>query len=118
MPPYSALQSKMLDRQGTTEMKEVHVSEDRSQMTAEDIATEKKRLWWHSRRGMLELDVLLLPFLEEVYSDLSEEDQAKYRNLLDCEDPDLFKWFMQNGVPSDPDHAYMVDMILSRVQPS
>lgn len=94
------------------------MSEDRSQMNAEQLATEKKRLWWHSRRGMLELDVLLLPFLEQVYSDLSEDDQAKYRKLLDCEDPDLFKWFMQNGRPEDEDLAYMVDMILSRVQPS
>jgi antitoxin CptB len=94
------------------------VSEDRSQMTAEQLATEKKRLWWHSRRGMLELDVLLLPFLEEAYSDLSEENQAKYRKLLDCEDPDLFKWFMQNGRPEDQDHADIVDIILKRVQPS
>ena len=94
------------------------MSEDRSQMTAEQLATEKKRLWWHSRRGMLELDVLLLPFLEEAYSDLSEENQAKYRKLLDCEDPDLFKWFMQNGRPEDQDHADIVDIILKRVQPS
>jgi len=94
------------------------VSEDRSQLTAEDLATEKKRLWWHSRRGMLELDVLLLPFLEEVYSDLSAEDQAKYRDLLECEDPDLFKWFMRNGTSSNPNHAYIVNMILNRVQPS
>lgn len=94
------------------------MSDDRSQMTEEDLATEKKRLWWHSRRGMLELDVLLLPFLEDVYSDLSEEDKAKYRRLLDVEDPELFQWFMQKGRPSDPDHAYMVDMILNRVQPS
>lgn len=97
---------------------EVRVSQDRSQMTADDLATEKKRLWWHSRRGMLELDVLLLPFLEEVYSDLSEDDQAKYRRLLDCEDPDLFKWFMQHARPEDPDMAYMVDMILNRVRAS
>jgi antitoxin CptB len=94
------------------------VSEDRSKLTAEDLATEKKRLWWHSRRGMLELDLLFLPFLENVYSDLSEEDQAKYRNLLDCEDPDLWAWFMQTSSPTNPDHIYMVDMILSRVQPS
>lgn len=94
------------------------MSEDRSQLTAEDIATEKKRLWWHSRRGMLELDVLLLPFLEEVYSDLSEEDQAKYRDLLECEDPDLFQWFMRTGTSSNPNHQYIVNMILKRVQPS
>lgn len=90
---------------------------DRANMTEEDLATEKKRLWWHSRRGMLELDVLLLPFLEEVYDDLSEEDQARYRNLLDVEDPELFKWFMQKEKPSDPDHRAIVEKILARVQP-
>lgn len=94
------------------------MSEDRSQLTAEDLATEKKRLWWHSRRGMLELDVLLLPFLEEVYSDLSEEDQTKYRDLLECEDPDLFQWFMRTATSSNPNHQYIVNMILKRVQPS
>ena len=81
-------------------------------------AIEKKRLWWHSRRGMLELDVLLLPFLENKYSDLSAEDQAKYRKLLDSEDPDLFKWFMQHAEPSDPDLKYMVDMILGPAKKS
>ena len=97
---------------------EVIVSADRSQMTAEQLATEKKRLWWHSRRGMLELDVLLLPFLEEVYDTLNEEDKERYRNLLDCEDPDLFKWFMKNGRSDNPEHQHMVDMIVNRVQPS
>ena len=94
------------------------MSVDRSKMSAEDLATEKKRLWWHSRRGMKELDVLLLPFLEDVYSQLSENDQAKYRKLLEVEDPDLFTWFMQTARSSDDDLQYMVDMILNRVQPS
>ncbi len=93
------------------------MSEDRSQMTAEQLATEKKRLWWHSRRGMLELDLLLLPFVEEAYSDLNEENKAKYRKLLDSEDPDLFKWFMQTGTPDDQDLADIVAIILKRVQP-
>jgi len=83
-------------------------------MTAE---VEKKRLFWHSRRGMLELDVLLLPFLEEVYSSLDEEDQARYRRLLECEDQDMFVWFMQRGEPEDPDLKRIVRMILDRVQP-
>ncbi|ARU55317.1 hypothetical protein OLMES_1235 [Oleiphilus messinensis] len=87
-------------------------------MTSEiDKATDKKRLFWHSRRGMLELDVLLVPFLEEAYDDLSDEDQARYRKLLDCEDQDLFNWFMQKSEPTDPDHQYMVKIILDRVQP-
>ena len=87
-------------------------------MSDNQDVTEFNRLAWHSRRGMLELDVLLGPFLNEVYRDLTEEDQARYRKLIDCEDPDLFSWFMRNSVPSDPDHAKMVNMILDRVQPS
>src|SRR5690554_7350317 len=40
---------------------------------------EKKRLYWHSRRGMLELDVLLVPFLEEAYPSLDAEDRKSTR---------------------------------------
>lgn len=78
---------------------------------------EMNRLFWHSRRGMLELDVLLVPFLQEAYPSLSPEDQARYRMLLDCEDQDMFAWFMQREVPQDPDLARIVKMILDRVQP-
>ena len=31
------------------------------------IEVEVKRLYWHSRRGMWELDQLLVPFVEEQY---------------------------------------------------
>ncbi|WP_298449919.1 succinate dehydrogenase assembly factor 2 [uncultured Marinobacter sp.] len=78
---------------------------------------EFKRLWWHSRRGMLELDVLLLPFLEEAYLGLDEEDQKRYEKLLTCEDTDMFEWFMQRSRPDDADLQRIVDIILSRVQP-
>ena len=43
---------------------------------------ELKRLFWHSRRGMLELDVLLVPFVQEVYPGLPADDQARFRKLL------------------------------------
>ena len=78
---------------------------------------EINRLYWHSRRGMLELDVLLIPFLQEAYTQLDAADQARYRRLLECEDQDMFGWFMQRGIPEDPDLARIVKMILDRVQP-
>ncbi|ARU87527.1 succinate dehydrogenase assembly factor 2 [Pseudomonas sp. M30-35] len=80
-------------------------------------STELNRLFWHSRRGMLELDVLLVPFVKEAYSDLSPEDQARYVKLLECEDQDMFGWFMQRSEPEDEDLKRMVRMILDRVQP-
>ncbi|NRA23977.1 MAG: succinate dehydrogenase assembly factor 2 [Oleispira sp.] len=73
---------------------------------------EHKRLMWHCRRGMLELDVLLLPFCREEYLTLSPEDQAKFVDLLECEDPDLFSWFMLHRVAENPNHDYMVKLIL------
>src|SRR5690606_3637966 len=79
--------------------------------------SELNRLFWQSRRGMLELDVLLVPFVKEVYPGLDEEDQRRYRKLLSCEDQDMFGWFMQRGEPEDEDLRRMVRMILDRVQP-
>ncbi|PKM31234.1 MAG: hypothetical protein CVV07_03475 [Gammaproteobacteria bacterium HGW-Gammaproteobacteria-11] len=78
---------------------------------------EMKRLFWHSRRGMLELDVLLLPFLQEAYSDLDPADKERFSKLLTCEDQDMFGWFMQRSEPEDPDLQRIVRMILDRVQP-
>lgn len=80
--------------------------------------TDRKRIYWHSRRGMLELDLLLVPFVEEVLVDLSERDQDIYIRLLEAEDPDLLQWFSQKSVPQDDEIAYMVQKILTRVQPS
>ena len=79
--------------------------------------SELNRLFWHSRRGMLELDVLLVPFVREVYPSLDAENQARYRKLLECEDQDMFGWFMQREQPEDADLRRMVRMILDRVQP-
>lgn len=79
--------------------------------------TELNRLFWQSRRGMLELDVLLVPFTREVYATLDAEDQRRYRKLLACEDQDMFAWFMEREESEDADLQRMVRMILDRVQP-
>lgn len=83
-----------------------------------DKELELKKLYWQCRRGMLELDVLLAPFVQEVYPNLDEQDQQRFKKLLSCEDQDLFGWFMQREEPDDADLQRMVQMILTRVQPS
>ena len=55
---------------------------------------EYKKLAWHSRRGMRELDLLLLPFVDGFLRDLSAEDQALYELLLAEEDQDLYNWLV------------------------
>ena len=82
--------------------------------TEEDV----RRLRWQSRRGMLELDVLFVPFVEEAFSGLAFEDQDRYVKLLTCEDVDLFVWLMEREEPEDPDMKRIVRIILDRVQPA
>ena len=84
----------------------------------DDTSIEYKRLKWACRRGMLELDVLLEPFLEQAYPSLSEKDQSTFKRLITCEDTELFAWFMQKDQPEDLELNRLVKMILDRVQPS
>lgn len=75
-----------------------------------------KRLLWHSRRGMLELDLVLMPFLEKHFANVSEADQALYEELLECEDQDLFKWFLGKEQPEDEKLRHIVNVIIDCVR--
>lgn len=86
-------------------------------MTEKDAVAEFKRLKWHCRRGMLELDLLLEPFLEQEFNNLNNVDKERFYKLIEAEDQDMFLWFMQKEVPKDPDLAHIVKIILDRVQP-
>jgi antitoxin CptB len=75
-----------------------------------------RRLTWQSRRGMWELDLLFVPFMEDAFRDLDLEDQERFVRLLDCEDQELFMWFMQRELPADPDHARIVEIVLTFIR--
>ncbi|HET8710407.1 MAG TPA: succinate dehydrogenase assembly factor 2 [Spongiibacteraceae bacterium] len=72
-----------------------------------------KRLYWASRRGMLELDLVLMPFAEKRLREISAADQQRYIRLLDSEDTELFAWFLQRQRPEDPELAAIVDVVLA-----
>jgi antitoxin CptB len=75
---------------------------------------EYKKLAWHSRRGMRELDLLLLPFVERELPALPEEQQRLYQRLLDEEDQDLFSWLVQREPVPDARLQDLVDLIRAR----
>ncbi|MFM2479487.1 succinate dehydrogenase assembly factor 2 [Celerinatantimonas sp. MCCC 1A17872] len=77
-----------------------------------DTSLAKSRLLWACRRGMLELDVLLQPFVENCYEHLSEEQQSQFCRLLSCDDPDLFSWFMRHRPCPDEQLGKIIDAIL------
>ena len=78
---------------------------------------EFNRLRWRSRRGMLELDLLLLPFFDEVFAELQSDEQQAFIKLLEQEDPILWDWFSRKSESDDPELAALVERILNRVQP-
>jgi len=69
------------------------------------------RLFWGSRRGMLELDLVLMPFLENIYPTLEQADKERYWLLLEEQDQDLFSWFMRRADPANPELQRIVDII-------
>ena len=66
---------------------------------------------------MAELDLLLLPFFDEVFAELASDEQQAFIKLLEQEDPDLWQWFSRKGESDDPALAALVEKILDRVQP-
>ena len=79
---------------------------------------DKNRLFWASRRGMLELDLILLPFAEGVYPQLASSDQRDFEQLLECEDQDLFSWLLRSKVPEDEQVSRIVNLILASRDPA
>jgi antitoxin CptB len=73
---------------------------------------ELSRMRWAARRGMLELDLVLEPFVKTQYARLSAPDRQRFQQLMLCEDQDLFAWFMQREQPGDEELAGIVSQIL------
>jgi antitoxin CptB len=78
---------------------------------------ELNRIRWRSRRGMAELDILFIPFFEEVFPFLAEARQNAFVRMLTEEDPELWEWFSERAMPEDPEYLDLVTVILGRLQP-
>lgn len=73
---------------------------------------ELNRMRWAARRGMLELDLVLEPFVTARYASLAERDRERFQQLMICEDQDLFLWFLRREQPADEELAAIVSQIL------
>lgn len=78
--------------------------------------TERSKLRWCCRRGMKELDVLLEAYLERCYDGASDEEKRAFAELLDLQDPELFRYLTGRETPQDPVVADVVRRIGGSVQ--
>ena len=62
---------------------------------------EVARLRWRCRRGMKELDLVLLRWLEQDYPRASTAERAAFARILDLQDPEIFGYLVGRDEPSD-----------------
>lgn len=76
------------------------------------ISSEKKaKLLWRCRRGMLELDIILLRFAKKNIDSMAEAQLTTFERLLNCTDPELFSWFMGHEKPTEKEFVELVESI-------
>lgn len=71
------------------------------------------RLRWACRRGMLELDVILVPYFDHCYAELNSEQKHNFVRFLACDDPDIFAWLMGHQPCPDPGLNSAMEAILA-----
>ncbi len=68
----------------------------------EQASVRLERARWRSRRGLLELELLLAPFVADAFSELPEDRKADYESLLEHDDMDIHEWLLaRRPVPEE-----------------
>lgn len=79
------------------------------------LTDEERRLQWHCRRGLKELDLFLSPFMERHYADLNAADKQRFIRLVSYEDMDLFNWFMGYTPAIDDEMENIIALIKEKL---
>jgi antitoxin CptB len=76
----------------------------------------RRRMLWAARRGMLELDLLLSPYVESCYTQLTMAEQRVLERLLECQDQDLYQWLIGRVPAPDSELQAMVSAIIAHAR--
>jgi antitoxin CptB len=76
-----------------------------------EAARDVARLRWRCRRGMRELDVLLLRYLDRDWPTASSAERAAFAQLVDLQDPELFGYLVGRAEPAEGAQRAIVDAI-------
>ena len=72
---------------------------------------EIARLRWLCRRGMKELDLLLLNYLEHGYPLAPAAEQQAFESLLQMPDPELYSLVLGRSKSGDQDIARVISLL-------
>ncbi len=74
---------------------------------------EMARLRWRCRRGMRELDMLLLGYVDDVYPQAGAAEQAAFRRLLTTPDPEILALLTGRAQTDDEYLAHIIERLLN-----
>jgi antitoxin CptB len=72
-----------------------------------------ERIRWRSRRGLLELDIVLGRFIDKHYAQLDEAGKSAFEELLDTPDNPLWDMISCRQETTQDNHQALLEMIRS-----
>lgn len=63
------------------------------------------------RRGLLELDIIIMSFFKSQYINLSNKDKLNFIKLLELDDIELLNWLIYHKEPPDINFKSIVHLI-------
>jgi antitoxin CptB len=70
------------------------------------------KLQWRCRRGMKELDLLLVRYLRNRYVTASSDERVAFGEFLELPDPDIARYLIAGDVPDDSRHAALCRLLV------
>ena len=71
----------------------------------------QERVRWRSRRGLLELDIVLGRFIDKHYQQLDEQEKLVFEALLDMSDNPLWDMIAGRQEAAQPDQHALLEKI-------
>ena len=75
---------------------------------------EMARLRWRCRRGMRELDMLLLHYADGYYANAEDSERRAFRRLLSAPDPDILALLTGKAHADDDALKHVIECLLER----
>ena len=79
---------------------------------------DRSRLAWRCRRGVKELDLLLMGWLSRDFESATAEQRERFAALLELPDPELARYLLAGELPRQAALAAAVQAIRPLVEPS
>ena len=71
----------------------------------------EKKILWQCRRGLWELDAILIPFVEKYFTKMDKKEIDDFRKLLTYEDIEIFDILVNKKPFEDKNLGKIVEMI-------